>query len=282
MGKHFFKTLFILGIVTLSSCARVDLPPVPPILPYQPSALLAQKSKTVHEILVAIPENKPPYFNGMSDDGIERDIIQESFSLLGKSPNFIETADRKKKYDASENQISCVSTISEEYKLTSESYFSDPVISYYYKMFTLKKKNIVLNSYDDLAGKAVEAFSSGTTYLGEDFKRVIPKMLTYSEHINRSSQVALLLLGRVDVLIIDHNMFHFIRKNLLNTRREAYDGEVTEAPIEKKMDLKIACHNKETVEGFNKGLSILRSTGRYQAIFEHYLPNFEQYLPNGV
>jgi|GEM_PF-4306271 len=257
----------------ITACSRVNLPSVPPIRPYQPSNLLQDESGQTHALTIAIPDNKPPYFNGVTDDGIERDILQEAFGLIGKNPNFMEAADRKKKYDSTRFNIECVSSISEEYKLNSESYFSDPVIAYHYKLFTLKKKNIVIKKYNDLVGKTVEAFSSGTLYLGEEFTKVIPKMLTYSEHINRSSQVALLLLGRIDVLVIDRDMFKFIRRNLLSTRPGDYDGEITEASLEKTVDLRIACHNKSTIDDFNKGLAMLRSNHRYEEIFNHYLSN---------
>ncbi|CAK0746617.1 putative PBPb domain-containing protein [Gammaproteobacteria bacterium] len=270
----YFPGMFSLGLLlAISACSRVELPSVPPILPYQPSPFLSRGSEHDHSLVIAIPENKPPYFNGATNDGIERDILQEAFALVGKHPDFMETADRKKKYDATRFNIECVSSISEEYRLDSASYFSDQVVSYHYKLFTLRKKNMVIRDYSDLAGKTVEAFSSGTRYLGKHFTEVIPKMSAYAEHVNRFSQVALLLLGRVDVLVIDRDMFHFISSNLLTTRPESYDGDVVESQLEKAVDLKIACHNKETVDYFNKGLAMLRSSHRYEEIFRHYLHN---------
>ncbi|CAK0747017.1 hypothetical protein CCP3SC15_1480002 [Gammaproteobacteria bacterium] len=266
------RAIFIVWVFMITSCTKENLPPVPPVAPYQPSAVRPESPDHGHgSLTIAIPENKPPYFNGATDDGIERDIIQESFQLAGRHPEFMETAGRQKKYDSSRLGIECVSTISEELKLKSESYFSDPVVTYHYTPFTLKKSGILIKDYKDLAGRTVEAFSLASSYLGEEFSSTIPKMLSYSEHQNRSSQVALLLHGRVEILVIDRAMFHFIRSSLVSVRPEDYDAEVLEVPVEKNVDFKVVCHDKAILDDFNRGLSMLHASHRYEEIFGHYL-----------
>ena len=271
---YFSRVPLFIGWIVVSACSRLDLPSVPPLTPYQPPA--ASSGSSDHgqgNLTIAVPENRPPYFNGATDDGIERDIIRDSFLAVGLYPEFMETADRHKKYDSKRFNIECVSTVSEDSKLSSESYFSNLVVSYHYTPITLKKSGIVIKNYKELAGRTVEAFSLASKYLGEDFLATIPKMLNYAEHFNRSSQVALLLHGRVDVLVIDRTMFQFILKNLRSTRAEDYDAEVFEVPVEKVVDFKMACHNKSIVDTFNKGLATVRSTHRYEAIFDRYLSN---------
>ena len=260
------------GMLSLAACARHDFPPVPPITPYQPSAFLeAAKAHGDGVVTMAIPENKPPYFNGSTNDGIERDAIRESFALVGKYVEFTETAGRQKKYDSERFGAECVSTVSPELKLKSKSYFSEPVVTYHYTPFTLKKNKIVITRFSDLDGKTVEAFSLGSKYLGTEFSSVIPRMLNYAEHENRSSQVALLLHDRVQVLVIDRTMFHFIRNALMNARPDAYDAEVAEVPLEINVEFRIACHNQDLVNQFNRGLVMLHASGRYGKIFDHYL-----------
>lgn len=259
------------GGFLVAACTMVDLPPVPPKNPYQSPANLANPSAHGQgKLTVAIPENRPPYFNGAHDDGIERDIIREAFEQVGEHPEFMATADRQKKYDSGRFNIECVSTISEDFKLKSETYFTDPVVSYHYTPFTLKKSGIVIRKYEDLAGKNVEAFSFASKYLGPSFANMIPRMAVYAEHLNRSSQVALLLRGLIDVLVIDRIMFHFIRDNLVSVRADDYDAEFVEGSVDKVIDFKMACHDKEIVEMFNKGLAMLRARNRPEDIFAAY------------
>ena len=80
-------------LCVICACTRVDLPPAPPINIYQSSELLSNSSDHGQgSLTVAIPENRPPYFDGVYSNGIERDIINESFQLVGYLPEFMETA----------------------------------------------------------------------------------------------------------------------------------------------------------------------------------------------
>lgn len=266
-----YRVVVLGGLFTVASCTLVELPPVPPLTPYQPAHIKNPSDHGKGDLTIAIPENHPPYFDGVHDNGIERDIIRESFIAVKLSPEFMPTAKRKEKYDSKRFGIDCVSTVSEEYQLKSKSYFSDTVISYHYTPFALKNSGITIKGYSDLADKSVEAFSSANSYLGTEFTDMIPYMKNYAQHQNRSSQVAMLLMGRIDVLVVDRNMFHSVRRNLLSSRPEDYDAEIAEFPIEKVIDFSLVCHNENTIKEFNKGLAMLKANHRYEEIFKQYL-----------
>lgn len=272
MITHYSYWAVVLGgVLIIASCTWVELPPVPPLTSYQPAHIKNPSDHGKGDLTIAIPENHPPYFDGRRDDGIERDIIRESFAAVKLYPEFMATAKRQEKYDSKRFGLDCVSTVSKEYQLKSKSYFSDIVISYHYTPFALKKSGVSINDYSDLAGKSVEAFSSANRYLGTEFTDMIPHMASYAQHQNRFSQVALLLVGHVDVLIIDRGMFYFVRRSLMNERPEYYDAEITEVPVEKVIDFSLVCHNENTIKEFNKGLAMLRANHRYEAIFKQYL-----------
>ncbi|CAK0766276.1 putative ABC transporter substrate-binding protein [Gammaproteobacteria bacterium] len=254
----------------LTACTMVDLPPVPPQRPYQPPILQGSSAHGGGKLTVAIPENRPPYFIGAFENGLERDVIRESFEAVGLHPEFMATGDRQKKFDSERFGIECVSSILEDFKLKSKAYFSDPVIPYQYTPFSLKKGGVEIRKFEDLAGKNVEAFSFASRYLGPEYANMIPRMLLYSEHLNRSSQVNLLLRGHVDVLVMDRIMFHSIRKNLINMRPTDLEEEIFESPISKTVDFKLACHHEENVKAFNKGLALLRAKPRYAELFKQY------------
>jgi polar amino acid transport system substrate-binding protein len=272
MMAYYLRVMITLaGVFIATACTMVELPPVPPLLPYRPPLLAGSSDHGKGSLTVAIPENRPPYFNGARNDGIERDIIHGSFDAVGLHPEFMATGDRQKKFDSQLFGIECVATILEGFDLKSNTYFSDPVVPYHYTPFALKKSGVLIRDYNDLAGKTVEAFSFASKYLGPEFSEMIPRMLIYSEHLNRSSQVTLLLRGHIDVLIIDRTMFHFIRKSLRSVRPADYDADIAEVPIEKIIDFKMACHQEKMVKDFNRGLAMLRANHRYEAIFKHYL-----------
>ncbi len=272
IGQCLFRFASLGWLFLVTACTMVDLPPVPPKTPYRPSPdLRASSSHAQGDLTVAIPENRPPYYNGSHDNGIERDIIHEAFDLAGLHPEFMAVADRQKKYDSGRFSIECVAPVHEDFKLKSETYFTDPLVPYHYTPFTLKKSGVIIRDYGDLAGKKVEAFSFATRYLGPPFANMVPKMVIYSEHQNRSSQTAMLLRGLIDVLVIDRTMFQFIRKSLIHSRADDYDAEVVESPLERVVDFKMGCHKEDVVKNFNKGLAMLRANQRYDEIFKHYL-----------
>ncbi len=269
------QVAFVVCVFSIAACSEHGFPTVPKITDYKPPV---DKTTTCADgaVTIAVPDNKPPYFNGSSKDGIERDIINDAFGLTGKCVNFMEVAHRQSKYDSERFGVECVSTVSSELSLKSKSYFSVPVVTYHYTPFTLKKDHIVIKSYEDLAGKTVEAFSLARDYLGADFRRVIGKAQNYLEHENRSSQVALLLRGNVQVLVIDRTMFHFIRDALVRDRPDDYNETVLEVPVEINVDFKIACHHQALVDDFNKGIAALHANGRYGQIFDQYLQDVKK------
>lgn len=272
MIKRRLRELTVLvGAFMLASCIMADLPPVPPPTPYQPAHTVTAVGNQAERLVIAIPENRPPYYDGVHDNGIERDIIREAFLLVGRHSRFMAAANRQEKYDAKSSDVDCVTTISDDFQLKSETYFSDPVISYHYTPFVLQSSGIVIKKYSDLAGKTVEAFSFASRYMGPEFTDMIAKMSNYSEHANRTSQVAMLLTGHVDVLIMDRVMFHFVRRSLINDRPGYYDAKVVEIPAEEVVSFDMACHKKKIINEFNMGLAMLRSGHRYEAIFKHYL-----------
>lgn len=269
--QYWYKIIFLYSILIISACTKVNLPPVPANRPYQ-SAIFTGSSDHGHgNLTVAIPENRPPYFNGMHGNGIERDIIHESFIASGLHPEFMITSERNKKFDAGRFGIECVATVNPDFKFNSEIYFSETVVNYHYTPFILKKSDIVINNYNDMSGKIVESSTSAELYLGSDFSNMIPKMLIHSKHVNRISQIILLLNNHVDVLIMDRLMFNFALKYLRQLRPVDYSAEIIEVPVEKVIEFKLGCHKQAVIHEFNKGLAILKANHSYDEIFKQYL-----------
>ncbi len=97
--------------------------------------------------------------------------------------------------------------------------YSDDFMQYYNRAFALKSRQYQLGKRADLKGKGVVVFQAASKYLGEEFGRTVADNPSYKEMANQETQTLMLLLGRIDVAIMDESIFRFLREKLITERK---------------------------------------------------------------
>ena len=226
--------------------------------------LISASEVQAKEVRLVVGLSLPPYIIPETRSGMEHDIVKEALAGKGyfltlEFVPFGRVVVDYQKYDGAV-------TVNEATGL--KGYFSDVVICYQNYAITLKDKNFVINTLDDLYGKRVVAFQNAIKYLGPEYKEAVASISDYIEHDQQIVQVKMLYSGRTDVVISDINIFRYYRKKVtgMDTRpAPAFHEIFPPTPY------KVVFNDPQIRDDFNKGLSELKSSGRYQQIIDGYV-----------
>jgi polar amino acid transport system substrate-binding protein len=152
--------------------------------------------------------------------------------------------------------------------------YSDDFMQYHNRVFALKQRRMKLSSLADLADKSIIAFQNAHKYLDEAFGNAVANNPNYKEFANQETQVLMLLLGRVDLAVMDESIFRFYRQKLISEGKVAAATEFEIFPLFPPTPYKTAFLDAAIRDHFNRELAAMRSDGRYAAIYRHYLDNY--------
>jgi len=218
------------------------------------------------ELTLAIGLSIPPYNIPETNSGIELDIVREALKNKGYTikPKYVPFARRNKELISRE--VDGVLTINTDSGI--DAFYSDEHIVCENVVITLTKNDFEIGSAQDLKGKSVVAFQDAIIYLGKDFSSMAKTNRKYKEVANQNLQINLLYSGRVDVIVLDKNIFYYHRKRnqMVDTTKP-----ITFHIIFEPSPFRVAFNDKKVRDDFNEGLKILRSTKRYDEIVKKYL-----------
>ena len=92
----------------------------------------------------------------------------------------------------------------------------------------------------------------------------------YVEFAHQDGQVKMLFSMRADVVIIDINIFKYLRQQL-QAMGDNVSAEVAIHEIFAPTPYRVAFKSKALCDAFNDGLKKLKSDGKYNAIVEKYI-----------
>lgn len=229
--------------------------------------LCLPQSVYAKEIKLAVGFSVAPYIIQDSDNGIELDIIKEALAYKGHIMKttylpFIEI-DRA----IVDKGADAIATVEE--KIGIDGHFSDQVITYHNYAISLTSKNLEIDKISDLSDKSVTSFQLSTKYLGSEFAEMAKANPRYREKEEHTLRIKLLFDGRIDVAIIDKNIFQYYSKDVAD--KTDVTQPVTYHDIFPENKYKVIFQDKALRDDFNAGLKHLKESGRYQDIFDSYL-----------
>ena len=215
------------------------------------------------DIKIALGDSLPPYIIP-PNNGIEYEIIKRAFEIKNYKikPVFVPFARLFKSVE--QGTYDGVATVKEDKKLKNV-YYSEDYISYENVVVSLKKFDI--KTLKDLEGKSIIAFQNSMIYLGKNYENTIKKNKSYKELANQEGQVASLMEGRVDLIIIEEKIFkYYLSKSKLVKSRPYEIYRIFE-----KTPYKMAFKDKKVRDDFNEGLKLLKSSGEYEKMIKKYI-----------
>ena len=107
-----------------------------------------------------------------------------------------------------------------EISLSKEVYYSDEYITY--NNIVVSINDFQINNLKDLKNKKIIAFQNATIYLGKEFENEVKNNKNYAEIANQEAQVASLMNGRTEVIVIDENIFKYYYKKSKLFKQKSY------------------------------------------------------------
>lgn len=223
------------------------------------------------DVVMAFGEKIPPYCFPESDSGIELEVIGEALAFRGHrlKPRYyplarVPLAFRHGEVDAAMTDLG-------QNLAEVGGHYGEPAVLYENVLFSLRGRQLTLNSPADLKGLSVVAFQGAAKRYPEWLKATQEAGL-YFEQNNQELQVLGLNKGRYDVVLSDRSIYHYFENLLSRTALfKAKAVDVHRFTQEDPQNYRPVFRDAQIRDDFNAGLKHLKDSGRYQAIYDSYL-----------
>lgn len=219
--------------------------------------------------------DKPPYVMTEQDSGFEVEIVRSIMSDLGHEIKVIYVPFGRTARMVASGSADIGLTLTNEHDISPE-YLTDCYVVYQNVAVSLRERGLEISTIPDLAGKSIIAFQTAKHVLGETFKSSLGSQQNYLEFAEQERQVNMLLLGSVDVAILDRNIFNYLKHQLPKERQKATQFHEL-FPV---TTYSAAIADPTLRAQFNQALHLYKQDGRYQAMLDKFgLENLFDKLP---
>jgi len=218
------------------------------------------------DITLAMSPSIPPYVIKETQGGIMSDIVKEALAIKGHSLKEFNYVSNKRLVAMLQSGL-VDGGINTPPNLTV-GFVSEPIIHFENVVVALTAKNYQFNHISDLTPFRVQAFQYAKAYLGPEFVAMAEGNSSYHEVILQVNQLRHLFLDRTDAIILDRQIFLYYLNELRSQMTHIPD--VTFYTLFPKAPRHAAFLDEEMRDDFNDALSIMRSSGRVQAIIDQY------------
>ncbi|MCC5854524.1 MAG: ABC transporter substrate-binding protein [Idiomarina sp.] len=150
-----------------------------------------------------------------TSNGYEVELLQAIIARMGATAELTHVPNRRLASLISASNFD-IATLQPFDANDNSLYYSCPYIRYENVAVVRADRDLHLDNLSDLADLRVQAFQTAERVLGETYRAMIGRMAEYSETVNQSTQVQMLLLDRVDSIVLDKNILHFHYSQLLD------------------------------------------------------------------
>jgi polar amino acid transport system substrate-binding protein len=226
------------------------------------------------ELKIVFSKYTPPYvFEDGS--GIIVEIVRTALEAGGHTVKPVYAPiDRGVKMFA-DREVDGTTIIQEASGLKAE--YSDNYMQYHNRAFALRSRKLNIRDVADLGDKAVVAFQNAEKYLGPAFTVAVASNPRYKEMAQQEAQAHMLLLGRIDVAVMDEHIFRYYRQKLIAEKKADPSLEYVGYEIFPATPFKAAFWDRRIRDDFNKGIAAMRKDGRYDAIYRKYTAQYPTY-----
>lgn len=201
------------------------------------------------------------FYNAQGElDGIEYQLVSRIFSRAGYQVEYeLHNYSRLIK-QFSEKKLDCASPVAVP---VDGAHFTRPYLPFQDVAISLRQAGVELNSLDDLAGKRIVAYQQAQQVLGPDFIRATAQA-NYMELAQRDLQLELLFSARVDVVIGEKRVLHYLAHEVAPQR------ELSTHYIFAEHEYPAACWREDLTAIFNAGLIQLQQSGELAEMLQLY------------
>ncbi len=207
-----------------------------------------------------------PYNIPEKNCGIELDIVREALAMKGYRVKTKYVPFARRIREIAQREVDGVLTVNENSGL--DVFLSDQHITCENVAVSLKKKKFNIQKIGDLKDRSILTFQNAKKYLGQEFVAAAEASPDYREISKQELQINLLYGDRVDVIVLDRNIFYYHKKNnkMVDTTQP-----IDIWPIFSEVSFRVGFVDEKVRDDFNDGLKQLRESGRYDEIIKQYI-----------
>lgn len=162
--------------------------------------------------------------------------------------------------------IGDIATLQKKADGNPKIFYSCPYIRYQNVAVTLAANQISLNDVADLAPYSILAFQNAVQVLPEAYQRIALTSPSYRETVDQRTQVEMLQKQRVQVVVMDMNIFFYYNKT-------EQSGQVQIHPLFAPTYYRAAFRSKDLASAFNQALQQVQRSAAYSLLQERYFGN---------
>lgn len=227
--------------------------------------VLVCSAAQARQITVIAGWHKPPYVLAAQDSGFELDLTREILQALGHTMKVSYAPFGRTHRLLKTGVADMVITVSPNHQISSHL-LTDVYVTYENTVITLAERQLSLSHPNDLKGYTVAAFQTAGNVLGMPYYSAIAGHDKYLEIADQSRQVKMLLVGSVDVAVMEKNIFNW----LYNALPARFQHPVTYHPVFSPSPYRAAIRDDALRAGFNEQLQRMKQSGRYAELVQKY------------
>lgn len=218
------------------------------------------------ELKLAVGLALPPYFIAETKSGMELEIIKTALKAYGYEvvPVFVPFS--RVKGVMAEGKVDCASPINKNSGV--KAFYSDSHIEYQNVAISLAKNKFDIKTINDLSNKSIIGFQDATKYLGSEYREMAANNYRYKEKFDQKMQNMYLFNNRVQVIVMDINIFKYFKKRVAMYSNVAQPITIHE--LFPKTPYNVAFRNRDIRDKFNRGLRTIKATLVYDKIVKNY------------
>jgi len=218
------------------------------------------------QLSIVVGLDKPPYVMQAKRSGFEIELIRNIFHKTNIDTTFVFTQYKHSVKMLDAKYIDAVMTTNNRV-FTDETQLSDTYISYQNVAISLKSNNLTIKSIEELGNYSIAAFQNADKLLGEAYHKASKRSPLYMSTANQSSQPQLLLKHRVDVIVLDINIFNYMVRGLgINNLNSMFNYHY----VFPKTNYHVAFKDLAMKHLFNQALAEYKDSTEYQILKRKY------------
>jgi polar amino acid transport system substrate-binding protein len=218
------------------------------------------------ELVLVAGLAKPPYVIPEQNAGFEIELMRGVLATLG-CEILVLYVPYGRTYETMQQVQADIGLTLSERSGVENGILSLPYVTYQNVAVSLLEKSIKLDRLEELQGFTVVAFQNANKVLGSAFAAAVKKSPLYIELPEQRRQVELLLSGKVEVAVMDINIFKYFAMSISGTSQL---GKMKVHSLFPSIQYRAAISDPVLRKAFNQALSEYVNSAEYGKLLAKY------------
>jgi polar amino acid transport system substrate-binding protein len=217
------------------------------------------------ELTIFASSSIPPYVIEETKKGIVADLMTQAFALQGYNLKLVVAPNRRVEEELKQHKVDGAFNAPG----LPDVFYSDPIVEMQNVAVSLEQHHFNIVGIQDLRDKRVVSFQNAAKFIGAEYGEMAKNNPNYSEVNHQQSQLAMLFMGRADVIVLERRIFfYFLAKAEAD---DTMSKKYVIHPIFPSSPRFAAFVDARIRDIFNEGLKTLRNQGDYDKIVRSYV-----------